>query len=245
MTTPDPKKFYNETMPKKIGVDYEYTRWFKNEIQEAGYTLTRAAITEHVLSDETHIPLRILELGPGAGTWTKLLVATYPEAYIDLVDISKEMLARARGALKKNEHIRYIESDILDFTPEGEYDLFFSSRVLEYIPDKMHFAKKIYSTLSSGGHGFLITKMPHYVREKMLGKEASQFHSGQIAPGTLRAILHDVGFMDIDCYPVTVSIPLLHSARLNLILGRLLGRLPLGLFGRFFAESYCVLFRKP
>lgn len=232
-------------MPKKLGADYEHSRWFKDPIQKAGYDLTKAAIERHLISDDTLNPARIAELGPGAGTWTKLLVKRFPDAYIDLVDISNEMLTRAKAALEKNERIRYIESDVLDWTPEGKYDLFFSSRVIEYISDKTAFAKKVSGLLQNGGRGFIITKMPHYARDRFLGRAKSEFHQGQIAPAVLMQELRNAGLIDVDMYPVTVSIPLLNSASVNLAVGKFLAPYALGLFGMTVAESYCVLFRKP
>src|SRR3989338_4660102 len=239
------KAFYNETMPEKFGDDYEEERWFRDAIQRAGYELTKKAIERHVLSDESLNPVRILELGPGAGTWTKLLIAHFPDAYFDLLDISKEMLARAEKALGRKEHARFIESDVLKWEPEGKYDYFFSSRVVEYVDDKKKFCGKIFDALLPGGRGFLITKMPHYERERFLGRKTSEFHEGQIAPGALCDEISAAGFIDIDCYPVTTSIPLFHSAWANLLFGKLFARFTLGPVSMFFAESYCVLFRKP
>ena len=245
MAHDDVKKFYNETMPAKFGTDYEHNRWFRDDIQRAGYDLTLRAIGMHVLSNNLLSPVRMFELGPGAGTWTKHLRNRFPGAYIDLVDISKEMLARAQASLGVHDNLRYIESDILDWKPEGTYDFFFSSRVLEYIGDKKQFCKKIFDTLSADGRGFVITKMPHYTREKLLRRKTSALHGGQISPITLVALLRDAGFEDVVAYPVTVSIPLFHNASLNLHVGKILSNYPIGLLGMFFAESYAVVFRKP
>lgn len=239
------RSFYNEVMPGKFGDDYEYERWFSNPIKRAGYVLTEGAIKRHVLDDETLDPARILELGPGAGTWTKFLVKRFPDAYLDLLDISKEMLARAMRAVGENEHVRTFESDVLEWRPEGTYEFFFSSRVLEYVDDKERFAQKIFSLLVPGGRGFLITKMPHYAREQIAGRKLSELHKGQITPVRLTALLRSAGFIDIDCYPVTTSVPLFHSPRLNMLLGRLIGPFRVGILAGLFAESYCVKFRRP
>jgi ubiquinone/menaquinone biosynthesis C-methylase UbiE len=239
------KAVYNDVVPGKFGDDYEHTRWFKNPIQETGYKLTKGAITRHVFDDESLNPVRVLELGPGAATWTKLLVAHFPDAYFDLLDISKEMLTRAQKALGDNNRVRYIESDVLTWGPEGKYDYFFSSRVLEYIDDKQKFCAKIFSVLEPGGRGFLITKMPHYERERFLGRRTSEFHLGQIAPGALCDELRAEGFIDVDAYPVTTSIPFFNSAWANLLLGKFFANFTLGPISMFFAESYCVVFRAP
>jgi SAM-dependent methyltransferase len=239
------KSFYNDVMPGKFGDDYEYQRWFHDALSRAGYSLTKEAIERHVLKDDSLDPSRILELGPGAGTWTKLLVTRFSDAYIDLLDISKEMLERATHALGKNEHVRTFESDVLEWEPTGTYDFFFSSRVLEYIDDKEKFCAKVFSLLVPGGRGFLITKMPHYARERLLGKVSSELHKGQISPLYLREMLKSAGFIDVDCYPVTVSVPIFHSPKLNLAFGRLLAPFRVGFLAGIFAESYCVVFRKP
>lgn len=245
MANTEVKNFYNETMPGKFGDDYEYTRWFKDEIQRMGYAQTKDAITVHVLDDAALDPSYILELGPGAGTWTKHLLSRFPDASFDLLDISKEMLLRAQKAVGENANVHYIESDILEWKPEKKYDYFFSSRVIEYIDDKRQFCEKIISVLESKGRGFLITKMPHYQREQLLRRAKSDLHQGQIAPTTLQGVFLEAGFIDVDCHPVTMVFPLLHSALANKYLGKLFEGRPLGFFGGLFAESYCVTFRKP
>src|SRR3989338_3549048 len=245
MANTEVKNFYNETMPGKFGADSEYTRWFKDEIQRVGYAQTKDAITVHVLDDAILDPSFILELGPGAATWTKHLLARFPDASFDLLDISREMLARSHKAIGENAHVNYVESDILEWDPKGSYEFFFSSRVIEYIDYKKKFCEKIFSVLESNGRGFLITKMPHYERERLLRHAKSDLHQGQMAPAVLSETLMSVGFIDVDCYPVTMVFPFLHSAFANKWIGRLFGSRTLGFFGMLFAESYCVVFRKP
>lgn len=245
MKNSDVRSFYNDVMPDKFGEDYEHERWFSNPIKRAGYVLTEEAIKRHVLDDATLDPSRILELGPGAGTWTKLLVKRFPDAYLDLLDISKEMLLRASRAVGASDHVRTFESDVLLWEPQGSYEFFFSSRVLEYVDDKERFCKKIFSVLEPGARGFLITKMPHYSRERIAGRKLSELHKGQITPLQLRTLLKSAGFIDVDCYPATISVPFFHSPQLNLLLGRILAPFRVGILAGLFAESYCVRFRKP
>ncbi len=245
MSHQDVKEFYNTYMPNKFGDDYEHERWFRDEIQRAAYHLTLRAVSKHVLSDDRLDPLRVLELGPGAGTWTKFLAKRFPDAKIDVVDISREMLSRAKRALAKEPHVTFTEADMLEWKPKHTYEFFFSSRVLEYIDDKEAFCEKLAGMLHPGGRGFVITKMPHYQRERLLGRKVSALHRGQIEPGQLIALLRDAGFMDVVAYPVTVSIPLLHSAKWNARIGRFLDQYPLGPIGMMLSESYGVVFRKP
>ena len=87
--------------------------------------------------------------------------------------------------------------------------------------------------------------MPHYKRERFLGRAKGGLHQGQIVPGALRDALHGAGFIDVDCYPVTMTVPGLHSPKVNMWASKLFDRWTLGIVGMFFAESYCVVFRKP
>lgn len=247
MSTHDPKAFYNEVMPGKFGKDYEYERWHKNAIQEAGYVMTRDAIVRHVLGKDERQPIRVIELGPGAGTWSRMLLGRFPDAEFTLIDISSEMLDRAKhtlDALGERIHVHYVESDILEYADARQCDLFFSSRVLEYIPNKKAFAEKVAELLAPGGKGFVITKMPHYERDELLGRRAARFHTGQIQPHALAGLFEESGLVVTGVYPVTISIPLFHSAKLNALFGKLLARKPLSRFSGFFSESYCVIVEK-
>lgn len=248
MTDHDPKKFYNEVMPGKFGNDYEFSRWHKNPIQHVGYLLTKRSIEKHVLSKGAPTPFRIIELGPGAGTWTKLLVGRFPDTEILAVDISREMLDRAEQAIKNtfpNAQIKFHESDFLLFDDTRRCDLFFSSRVLEYIDDKRSFTEKIAQLLTPRGKGYVITKMPHYDRDRLLGRKAQRFHTGQINPDALSGLFQESGLVVEGVYPVTVSVPFLHLPWLNHLFGKFLQSWRLNWFSAFFAESYCVVVRKP
>jgi len=44
------KKIYNNLVGEKLRGDYEYNRWFKDELSRAGYDMTRQAVERHFLS---------------------------------------------------------------------------------------------------------------------------------------------------------------------------------------------------
>ncbi len=315
MDAAEVKEVYNKQVKTKFGGDYDHHRWFSDALKEAGYQMTLESIRHHFL-ERSLLPPRsgearryhsaicgvgdsfndCLELGPGAGTWTKLFLEKCPDAKFDLVDISSEMLKLAKenldkladslchseasetkrrislatrsfakvypecnrraqddkeknigGGGKENENcgsIRYFEMDFLDFEPDKQYDLFFSSRALEYIPDKKGAVIKIAGLLKSGGQGFIITKTPKYLRAKLLGREISELHQGQIAPRKLKQLLLETGFKNIEIYPAAMSFPLFQSPRLNLLLFSVFYKERLNFLSQFFAESYCVKFEK-
>lgn len=243
MSTRDPKTFYNDVMPEKFGADYEHRRWHADSVREVGYRQTLVAIEKFLKTLEIR-PERILEIGPGAGTWTKRIVERFPGADLTLLDISSEMLARATRAVGEGK-AQTVESDLLDYQPEERFDLLFSSRVIEYVERKRTAVERFADFLAPGGVGFVITKMPHYERERLMRKDSSAFHQGQIAPEAFRGMLLEEGLEVTKAYPVTVSVPLLRSAFANRAAGWVLKRFSLNPFIAQFTESYCVAFRKP
>lgn len=241
MSEIDAKKFYNEVMPTKQGEDYEHARWHKDKIAEVGYQQTLETVN-HFLN-ENHPATNILELGPGAGTWSCLLRKQYPETPMTLVDISKEMLNRTEKVLGADS-VQYVESSFTDFQTQKSFDLFFSSRVVEYIEDKPLFARHLYSLLREGSHGMIITKMPQYGRMKLIGKKVSRFHTEQVKPNIFAGQLREAGLHVVSVKPVTVSVPLCKSSFLNRVVGKVIRMLPINVITSHFIESYVVVFKK-
>ena len=206
--------------------------------------MTKSAIVRHLPTEESLAPGQIFELGPGAGTWTKVMVGRYSNAELTLLDISREMLGIARKAVPDSRKVEFIEGDILSYEPHHTYDLFFSSRVLEYIPDKRAFTKKVAQILRKGGEGLVVTKMPHYVRERIRGRVVPEVHRGQIHPSELAEHFRGAGFEVKGIYPVTLSFPILHFASLNRAMEKLFGGTKLNPISQFFTESYAITFRK-
>lgn len=239
MQTEQVKNKYNKDVLGKYQGKYEEERWFKNDIQKAGYIMTLNAIRKHALKSKY---AACLELGPGHGTWTKELLDFQPEAKYTLVDISRAMINLAQARLGEKENISYVESDFLNFRAESRYDFFFSIRAIEYIPEKGKVIRKISDLLKPGGKGFIITKTPKYLRHKLLGRAVPEFHSGQIAPQALKKMLVQNNCTAIKIYPATLSWPFWRSAQMNLLLYNILGDNELNFVSKFFSESYCVVF---
>lgn len=242
MKTEDVKKIYNSAVKEKFKSDYEYNRWFKNEILKAGYEMEKKFLEYHLPNGDS---LReCLELGPGPGTWTKILADKYSGAHIDLVDISEEMLKLAKKSLAEFKEVGFFESDFLRFSADKKYDFFFSSRAIEYFPDKAELARKIAGILKSGGEGFIITKTAKYFINKILRRKISNLHKGQISPKYLKRLLLQNGFKDIRLYPAGMSFPFIKSPKINKLLFRIFHKQRLNFVSKFFSESYCAKFIK-
>ena len=238
------KEIYNKKVKEKYSGDYESKRWFGSSLARAGYEMTLESIKYHLPENAFSIK-NYLESGPGAGTWTKLFIEQNPQANFDLVDISSEMLKLTKKNLSGHKaNINYFEKDFLEFEPKKKYDFFFSCRTFEYLPDKELAVKKVADLLMSGGWGFVITKTPKYLRSKILGRKIAELHRGQISPRKLKKLLKKAGFKNLEFYPVTMSFPLLRSAKTNKLLHKILFKNKLIFLSKFFSESYCVKFVK-
>ena len=239
MEAEEVKQIYNQAVANKE--NYEANRWFKNKIQAAGFVMTRRQILKYCGPIEFST---CLEIGPGQGTWTSVLMENHSESSLDLVDISREMLDLCQNRFKNHKNIRYFANDFLKFIPDKKYDFVFSARALEYIPDKDLAIKKIAKILNPSGVGFIITKTPKYWRKKFLGIEVPELHQGQITPKKLKTLMERHGLVDLEFYPVTTSFPVINFAKTNMFLFTLFKESKLNFFNQLFCESYGVKFKK-
>lgn len=233
------KNFYNKIIKNKYGNDYEYSRWFSDSVKEAGFRMTFDSIFSRLDFNFKSY----LEVGPGQGTWTKLFLGKFSEANYDLVDISSEMLRICQENLK-NFQINYIEADFTKFHTKKKYDFIFSSRALEYFPDKFAFVKKMRDLLEDGGRAIIITKTPKYIRNFLLKRKISDIHKGQISPKKLKKILKKFNFSKIEIYPAIIYFPFLKSPQLNIFLYKIFSNFKLNLLSYFFSESYLIKIKK-
>jgi trans-aconitate 2-methyltransferase len=74
-------------------------------------------------------PRRVVDLGCGPGQLTGLLTARWPDAVIDAVDSSAEMVAAAR---KRGVPARQL--DVIEWTPDPDTDVVITNAVLHWVP---------------------------------------------------------------------------------------------------------------
>jgi SAM-dependent methyltransferase len=80
--------------------------------------------------------MRILEIGCGAGRMTFTLAKMFGE--VEAVDISAEMIAQAREALRQCENVRLHVNNGVDLSvfPDAHFDFAFSAIVFQHIPSR-------------------------------------------------------------------------------------------------------------
>jgi len=102
----------------------------------------------------------VLDLGCGPGDVTFKFANAFPEATIDAVDGSKEMLEFAKNILgdipELCGRINYIHSMIHAYKTTKKYDLIYSNSLLHHLPDSMVLWNKIYEISSEGTKIFIM-----------------------------------------------------------------------------------------
>jgi SAM-dependent methyltransferase len=115
------------------------TEWSDEEFFASG----EKAIADDILTDMGNIcqgkdpkAMRVLEIGCGAGRLTRALANLFGEVHA--VDVSGEMIARAREALadKPNAHFYQNNGCDLAVVPPMEFDFAYSNIVFQHIPSR-------------------------------------------------------------------------------------------------------------
>jgi SAM-dependent methyltransferase len=110
---------------------------------EAFFASGEKAIAEQILNDLGNIcqgkdpkAMRVLEIGCGAGRITRGLAKMFGE--IHAVDVSGEMIARAKMALADYPNAHVYQNNGCDLTviPELEFDFAYSAIVFQHIPSR-------------------------------------------------------------------------------------------------------------
>jgi trans-aconitate 2-methyltransferase len=93
-------------------------------------------------------PRCVADLGCGPGNSTALLARRWPDAALEGVDSSAEMLAEAK---KSPFAARWIEADISDWRPAASYDVIYSNATLQWVADHPRLLPDIMSHVAKGG----------------------------------------------------------------------------------------------
>ena len=93
-------------------------------------------------------PKRVADLGCGPGNSTALLVARWPEASVEGVDPSAEMLAEAR---KSNSRAQWTMADVATWTPNAPCDVVFSNAAFQWLENHASLLPRLLSNVAPGG----------------------------------------------------------------------------------------------
>lgn len=95
----------------------------------------------------------ILDLGTGTGETARRVLEKHPKARLTGVDVSAEMLSRAREALAPEHVVDLLVQSIEDPLPEGPFDLAVSALAVHHLdgPAKADLFQRVTEVLRPGG----------------------------------------------------------------------------------------------
>jgi len=104
-------------------------------------------VLSHNLEENDKNPVRVLEIGPGTGSLTKLIIpALRSQDHFDIVELNHDFYRMIRWKYRHLNNVQTHHANILDFEPDQPYDFIFSSLPYEGIPrdiSKEIWAKKL------------------------------------------------------------------------------------------------------
>lgn len=123
--------------------------------------------------------MAVLEIGCGIGTVTSLLGKANRAGTVLAVDISPKSVELARRNLKDLPGVRFLVSDMSDFSTEQRFDLVVLPDVIEHIPVAQHPA--LFTTIAAhlAPNGRVLINVPNAQLLEYMHKHA---------PGTLQVI---------------------------------------------------------
>lgn len=95
--------------------------------------------------------IKILEIGPGTGFLSEVLIEKFPKAKIEFIDISLLMLEKLSQKIGKEERFSYLHGDIEELELENKYDYIFSSACFQWINDFDRLLERLKNTLNKNG----------------------------------------------------------------------------------------------
>jgi trans-aconitate 2-methyltransferase len=93
-------------------------------------------------------PARVIDLGCGPGNSTALLAARWPDAGLEGLDSSADMLKQAQAS---GVPANWILAEIAAWTPQAPYDVIFSNATFQWLPDQASLFPRLMSFVKSGG----------------------------------------------------------------------------------------------
>jgi trans-aconitate 2-methyltransferase len=94
-------------------------------------------------------PARVVDLGCGPGQLTASLAQRWPDADIEGIDSSPEMIARA--AEFASGRVSFRVEDLCDWQPDGTVDVLVSNATLQWVPDHESLLARFVAALSPRG----------------------------------------------------------------------------------------------
>jgi trans-aconitate 2-methyltransferase len=93
-------------------------------------------------------PQRVIDLGCGPGNSTAIIAARWPDAEIEGLDSSAEMIESARAS---DLRAKFFVGDLATWQPASPYDVIFSNATIQWLPDHEHLLPRLMAYVAPGG----------------------------------------------------------------------------------------------
>jgi tRNA (cmo5U34)-methyltransferase len=174
-----------------------------------------------------HIPLtakRILDLGTGDGRLLRLLKMSRPEIEAVAIDVSPTMINSVKKNFADDKLVRIVEHNLQDPLPElGYFDAIISSFAIHHLTHQRKYSlyTEVFFALRPGGifcnleHVASPTKNLHQIFLSTVGKtmDTEDKSNKLLDMGVQLEWLHNIGFIDADCYWKWLELALLIGFR--------------------------------
>lgn len=156
---------------------------------------------------------RAVDLGCGPGELTAVAAERLSIGRITGLDNSRAMLASASA--HASDRVTFEESDIAQWTSDGDYDLVLAAASLQWVPDHRNVLARWVAALAPGGRiavqvpanshapthvvaALVAEREPHRSAFGPSGPPADPVACNVLRPDEYARILHDLGCVDID-----------------------------------------------
>ena len=111
---------------------------------------------------------RALDVGCGGGNYSLKLLQKFPGLELTLLDLSGEMLERARGRVTAAGagRVETVQGDVRSFLPEGRYQVIVASAVLHHLRETDEWRlvfRRLYEALEPGGSLWIYDLVDHEI----------------------------------------------------------------------------------
>lgn len=120
---------------------HQYLRYADERARPFGELLARVGAVA---------PRWVFDLGCGPGTLTRALLERWPEAYVEGLDSSAEMVAQAR-TLTLPGRLEFSRADVRSWVPETAVDVVVSNATLQWVPGHLELLGQLVSALAPAG----------------------------------------------------------------------------------------------
>jgi len=141
---------------------YYDSEWAKLEKEKlTGINSRHRYILKFLLENGMKSSDSILEIGCGIGTLSSFICSKLKKGHLTGVDISPETIEQNKIRYKHLNNVKFIVSDMTDFSIDEKYDIIILPDVLEHIPIEAH--DNIFKTIKDliKPDGFIFINIPN------------------------------------------------------------------------------------